>query len=174
MAISPIDLQKLTFNRAMRGYDITEVDTLLAGLADELAERLAETEKLERENRYYRQRLQDSQGRESQLQETLLQVQKVSDQIRSNAEQEGELLISEAKQQANQIVYRAMEEAARVEARVGELKMARRELYHQFRQTVDFFERILEADSDEADAGGELRTMTPPRSIADQRPGGTG
>lgn len=166
MAFSPLDLQKITFKKKMKGYDPTEVDNLLSAVADELAGHLAEIEKLERENRYYRQRLQDAQGRESQLQETLLQVQRVSDQIRNNAEQEGELVVQEANQKANQIVHRAMEDAARVEAKVTELKMARRELYHKFKQTVNFFERILEAEAD-AQEGGEVRTLSRPR-LADE------
>ena len=54
----------------------------------------------------------------------------------------------------------AVEEAAKVEAKVVELKMARRELYHKFKHTVDFFERLLEAESPEKERG-ELRTMQP-------------
>jgi cell division initiation protein len=158
MAFSPLDLQKVTFKKKLNGFDPTEVENLLSAVGDELAGHLAEIEKLERENRYYRQRLQDSQGRESQLQETLLQVQRVSDQIRNNAQQEGELVVKEAQHQAHKIVHRAIEEAAKVEAKVVELKMARRELYHKFKQTVDFFERLLEAESPENDRG-ELRTM---------------
>ena len=167
MPLSPIDIQKVSFKKKLNGYDAAEVDAFLQVVADELAQHMAQLEKTDRENRYYRQRLADSQGREAQLQETLLQVQKVSDQIRSNAEHEGELVLKEAEQQANQMVYRAMEEAARIESKVSELKVARRELYHKFRQTVDFFERILDAESDESE-GGEVRTLNPSRA-ADAR-----
>jgi DivIVA domain-containing protein len=60
MALTPLDIQKMRFNQRMRGFDTTEVEGFLVLIAEELAGRLAQIEKLDRENKYYRQRLEES------------------------------------------------------------------------------------------------------------------
>ncbi len=160
MSLTPNELRKVTFKRKLSGYDPVEVDNLLAAVAEEVNLHLAERDKLDRENRYYRQRLQEALQRESQLQDTLLHLQKVSDQIKSNAEREGALLHEQARHQADQLVTRAMDEAARIEGKVAELRTARRELYLRFKQTLDFFNRVLEMDEGDLEQGGTVRTFT--------------
>ena len=91
MSLTPLDIQKMRFPQKMRGYDPTEVEDFLALVAEELATRLSQVDKLERENRYYRQRLEEAEEREHQLQQTLLRAQKVSDEITANARREAEL-----------------------------------------------------------------------------------
>src|SRR4029077_17709546 len=96
MAITPLEIQKMRFSQKMRGYDPTEVEGFLAVLAEELSTRIAQADKMERENRYYRQRLEETEHREHQLQQTLLRAQKVSDDITNNARQEAALMVREA------------------------------------------------------------------------------
>lgn len=176
MSIAPLDLKKVSPKRQLWGCDPSEVENLLQLASDELTAQLAEVEKLERENRYYKQRLQESQLRESQLQETLVRVQKVSDQITANAQQEAELIVREAEEKARRLVHRAMEEAAQVESRISELRTLRQELALKFRQTLQFFERILEAEEHDSQRGATIRTLSRPRTTepttADARPPG--
>ena len=116
MAITPLEIQKMRFSQKMRGYDPTEVEGFLALLAEELAGRIAQAEKLERENRYYRQRLEETEHREHQLQQTLLRAQKVADDITVNARREAELMVKEAEMAADKIVQQAIEQSTRFEA----------------------------------------------------------
>ena len=58
MALTPLEIQKMRFSQRMRGFDPTEVESFLTQVAEELTARLAHVERLERENRYYRQRLE--------------------------------------------------------------------------------------------------------------------
>ncbi len=52
MAITPLEIQKMRFSQKMRGYDATEVEGFLSLVAEDLAGRLMQIEKLERENHY--------------------------------------------------------------------------------------------------------------------------
>ena len=116
MAITPLEIQKMRFSQKMRGYDPTEVEGFLSLLAEELAARIAQIDKLERENRYYRQRLEETEHREHQLQQTLLRAQKVSDEITANARREAELTVKEAEIAADKIVQQAIEQSTRFES----------------------------------------------------------
>ena len=149
MALAPLDIQKMRFNQRMRGFDTTEVEGFLVLMAEELAGRLAQIEKLDRENKYYRQRLEETMQREHQLQQTLLRAQKVSDEITNNARREAELTVKEAEMMADKIVQQAIEQSTRIEGRIGELRLQRRELQLKFKNSLDLFQRILEAEMDD-------------------------
>jgi cell division initiation protein len=159
MAITPLEIQKMRFSQKMRGYDPTEVEGFLSLLAEELAARVAQAEKLERENRYYRQRLEETEHREHQLQQTLLRAQKVSDDITANARHEAELLVKEAEIAADKIVQQAIEQSTRFESKIVELRTARRELQLKFRNTLDLFQRILEAEMEDERSTATVLTL---------------
>jgi cell division initiation protein len=159
MALTPLEIQKMRFSQKMRGYDPTEVDGFLSVLAEELAARVAQIEKIERENRYYRQRLEETEHREHQLQQTLLRAQKVSDDITANARREAELLVKEAEVVADKIVGQAIEQSTRFESKIAELRTARRELQLKFKNTLDLFQRILEAEMEEERSTATVLTL---------------
>lgn len=165
MALTPLEIQKMRFSQKMRGYDPTEVDGFLSLLAEELTGRVAQAEKLERENRYYRQRLEETEHREHQLQQTLLRAQKVSEDITANARHEAELLVKEAEITADKIVQQAIEQSTRFESKIAELRTARRELQLKFKNTLDLFQRILEAEMD--DERNTATVLTLPRRRRD-------
>jgi cell division initiation protein len=149
MALTPLEIQKMRFSQKMRGFDPTEVEGFLSVLAEELANRLAHIEKLERENRYYRQRLEETEQREHQLQQTLLRAQKVSDEITANARREAELTMKEAEFAADKIVQQALEQTTRIEGKIGDLRAQRRELQLKLKNTLELFGRTLEAEMED-------------------------
>lgn len=165
MAITPLEIQKMRFSQKMRGYDPTEVEGFLSLLAEELAARIGQVEKLERENRYYRQRLEETEHREHQLQQTLLRAQKVADDITANARHEAELLVKEAEMAGDKIVQQAIEQSTRFESKIVELRTARRELQLKFKNTLDLFQRILEAEME--DERNTATVLTLPRKRRD-------
>lgn len=159
MALTPLEIQKMRFNQRMRGYDPTEVEGFLTLLAEELTLRLAQVDKLERENRWFRQRLEEAGEREHQLQQTLLRAQKVSDEITANARREAELTVKEAEIAADRIVQQAIEQSTRIEGKINELRTHRRELQLKFKNSLDLFQRILEAEMDEERSTATVLTL---------------
>jgi cell division initiation protein len=166
MALTPLDIQKMRFPQRMRGYDPTEVENFLALVAEDLAAKGADLDKAERENRYYRQRLEETEQREHQLQQTLLRAQKVSDEITANARREAELMVKEAEIAADKMVQQAVEQSTRIESKIAELRTMRRELQMKFRNTLDLFQRILEAELEEERATATVHTLPRKRKEA--------
>ena len=161
MALTPLEIQKMRFPQRLRGCDAAEVESFLALVAEELAGRLAQVEKLERENRYYKQRLEETENREHQLQQTLLRAQKVSDEITAAARREAELTVKEAELAADRIVQQAIEQTTRFESKINELRTLRRELQVKFKNNLDLFQRILEAEME--DERNTATVLTLPR-----------
>lgn len=161
MALTPLEIQRMRFPQRMRGCDAAEVESFLSLVADELAGRLAQIEKLEHENRWYKQRLEEAEGREHQLQQTLLRAQKVSDEITANAQREAELTVKEAEMSADRIVQQAIDQSSRIEGKIAELRTLRRELQVKFKNNLDLFQRILEAEME--DERNSATVLTLPR-----------
>lgn len=159
MAMSPLDIQKMRFGQRLRGYDPQEVNDFLELVAEELAGRVGEVDRLERENRYYKQRLDEAEQREHQLQQTLLRAQKVSDEITDAAKREAVLMAREAELSADRIVRQAIEQSTRIEGKLEELRTARRELQLRFKNTIDLFGRIVEADIEDERETAIVRTL---------------
>ena len=159
MSITPLEVQKMRFAQRMRGYDTTEVENFLSLMAEELTNSLSQIDKLDRENRYFRQRLEEGQQREHQLQQTLLRAQKVSDEILANARREAELTVKEAEMAADKIVQQAIDQSTRFEGKIAELRASRRELQLRFKNTLDLFQQILEAEMDDERSTATVLTM---------------
>ncbi len=159
MALTPLDIQKMRFPQQMRGYDTSEVENFLSLVAEEVTGLLAQLEKAERENRYYRQRLEETEHREHQLQQTLLRAQKVSDEITANAKREAELMVKEAEMAADRMVQQAIAQSTRIEGKITELRTMRREVQLKFKNTLDLFQRILEAEMEEERGTATVHTL---------------
>ena len=163
MGLTPLEIQKARFAQRMRGYDATEVEDFLSLVAEELTTRLGQVERMERENRYFRQRLDEAEQREHQLQQTLLRAQKVSDEITAAARREAELTVKEAEMTADRIVQQAIEQATKIESKIAELRTMRRELQLKLRSTLELFQSILEAEMEDERATAMVRTL--PRKV---------
>lgn len=159
MSLTPLDIRKMTFPVKMRGYVPTEVESFLELAAEALANSLAEAARLEQENRDYRRRLDEATQRQQELQETMLQAQKLSKEITENGRREATLLVKEAEITADTIVSQAIEQANHIEAKIRELRAMRRELQLKFRNTLELFQRILEAEMEEERTMAPVRTM---------------
>jgi cell division initiation protein len=88
MALQPLEIQKTRFPQRLRGYDPVEVENFLALVAEDLTQRLAEIERLERDNRLLRDRLERVDDRERQLQETIVRGKRVSDEMIATSQRE--------------------------------------------------------------------------------------
>ena len=79
--LTPLDIQKQTFGKGLRGYSIDEVRAYLHIVAEEVERLLKEIEKLGRENAVMREQIGENSEREKILKETLLSAQRVSEDV---------------------------------------------------------------------------------------------
>ncbi len=145
--LSPLDVQRKEFSRAMRGYKEQEVDLFL----NEVMETL---EKYVNENLEMKERLERGEKdlnryslMEKTLSETLVIAKKTADDLMESAQQKAELIIKTAEEEARRRVHETEQELQLVKARHEE---ARRELITyrtRFRTMVQAQLEMLEHDS---------------------------
>ena len=86
MNVSPLDLRQQRFRKAFRGFDPVEVTSFLAAVADDYENALRETDRLRQDLMRMEAVLNEHREHEKNLQSTLLTAQRVSDDIKANAE----------------------------------------------------------------------------------------
>ena len=163
MSLTPLDIRKMSFPTKLRGFDPDEVENFLTVVAEELTARLGDVARLEQENRGFRLRLEEASRRQQELQEALLHAQKLSKNITDHARREADVLVKEAEVTADSIVSQAMEQAARLEGKITELRTRRRELQLKFKNTLDLFQQILEAEMEDERSMATVRTLRRPQ-----------
>ena len=120
------------FSRTAHGYDPDEVNAFLDQVIDQF-ERIVEELKRkdakisDLEERINNQedlkaKVEQYQRMESTLNKALYMAQKTSDQIKSNAYRESELIVNSAKNNANRIVNEALIKAEKAEIEAATLK----------------------------------------------------
>jgi len=128
-------------------------------VAEELTQRLAEIDRLERENQKLRERVAGSEERERELHDAIVRGKKVSDEMITTSQREAQLLVKEAELHADRLLAQAMERAQEVENRIAELRLRRRELQLKLRGSLELFAQILEADQEEERSTANVQTL---------------
>ncbi len=119
------------FNRTLRGYDPDEVNHFLDQVIQQVEQivkenkekdaRIKELEHFEQENRRLVQKLEQYEKVEGTLNRAIVMAQKTSDQMRASAHQEAEVILSDAKKNANRIVNEALLKAEKAEDEAARL-----------------------------------------------------
>ena len=146
------------FNRTIRGYDPDEVNEFLDKVIGRVESMVKEMKKkddiiasqekkidsfstLSDENKMLKEKLAQYERMEGTLNRAIMMAQKTSDQMRLAASKEGELLIEEAKKNANRIVNEALLRAEKTEL---EANVLRRNIGIFKRRIKDIVEAQLE------------------------------
>jgi cell division initiation protein len=114
MKLTPLDIQQQKFQVKWRGYDKQEVETFLEMIAEDVESLLQQCNKLKSEIQKCEAQLVDFRENERAIQQTIMTTQKVSDDLKRNAQREAELIISEAKVAAGRIMNDARAQAEKV------------------------------------------------------------
>lgn len=149
MKISPLDIRKQEFRKALRGIDPEEVRVFLSLVADEMERLLSEVSRQRDESDALRRRAEEFQALEKTLQSTLLTAERVTADTRENARREADLMLREAETRAERIVEDARRRLSRLNDDIQELR-DRKEVYlSRFRSLVQMQLELLEAHAED-------------------------
>ncbi len=127
------------FNRTLRGYDPEEVNAFLDKVIGQVEEILneikekdqkiadleqeqAKVSQLEKEKQDLEKKVADYARMESTLNQAILMAQKTSEEMKSSAVRESEIIINEAKNNARRIVNESLLRAERIDRDADSLK----------------------------------------------------
>jgi cell division initiation protein len=126
MKLTPLDIKKQEFKKAMRGYDTVEVDTFMDMVASEFEDLLKGQKEMRDRMVELEVQLKDYRQIEKTLQQTLLQAQETTARTYEVARKESETIIREGEQKAVKLVDQATADLQRINNDVMQL-LARKE-----------------------------------------------
>lgn len=158
-SITPLEIRKRTFQKALRGYDPVEVTQFLDALADDLEEMFRGYDEMERDT----VRLRDEVGRhresEGAMKEALVLAQKSAEGLRLQSEKEASRLIADADRHADRLVQQAMDRVVELEKRIRELRVERRNFHLKLQGTIDMYQQVLNFDKEEDDLDASVSVL---------------
>lgn len=149
MKITPMDIQQQQFKGKMfGGLDPEDVDAFLQMVAGEMEELIRENNDLkERINRNQTQ-MTEMEAREAQLRETMLAAQRITEEMKANAQKEAHLMISEAELKGERIVADAENKLVQLNNQIQELKREKVQFESGFKGLLDTYYKLLALDKE--------------------------
>jgi len=147
--LTPLEIQKQTFSRGLKGYNLDEVRAYLHLVAEEIERLLRENDRLGRDVSMLREDVDDHTNRERILKDTLLSAQKVAEDLTANARKEAELIVKDAELLAERLVSQAQQRVADLERSIGDLRMERRAARNKLTTTIDMIQQMIVLDAEE-------------------------
>ena len=144
MKITPLDIRRKEFRRSVRGYSDEEVDIFLDEVADEFERLFQENMELQdRAQRLDEQIAGHAQVRDA-LEKTLIAAQLQSEEMRTNAHKESELILRDAQLKARGIVNDSYSESQKAQQTLVQLKRLEEDFRFKFRSLLEGYLRLLD------------------------------
>ena len=131
--LTPLDVRRYDFGKAIRGYDPKRVEQFREQVAEEL-ERLSRVAvDLDAKAKQFHEQLRAFRERDKALNDALVSAQQLRNEVRETSEREASLIVREARAAGEKAVEAARAEVRKLEARLAELDRARRAHLAQLR-----------------------------------------
>jgi cell division initiation protein len=147
--LTPLEIQKQTFARVLKGYSTDEVRGYLHIVAEEIERLLQSVDRLSRENAMLRSDLDEHSERERILKDTLISAQKVSEDVKANARKEAELIVKDAELLSERLVDQAMSRVVDLQRTIQDLKIERKVARNRLQAMLDTMQQLVVMDAEQ-------------------------
>ena len=144
MKVSPLDLRQQRFRRSLRGFDQVEVTAFLAAVADDYEQALRETDRLHQELTRAEAMLSEHRSHEKNLQSTMTTAQKLSDDIKANAEKEAVRILHEAEIRSDLLLDKTQARLEDIQREIDGLKLKRKDVETTIEANIATLRNTLE------------------------------
>lgn len=135
--LTPLDVRRYEFGKALRGYDPERVNQFRDQVAEEL-ERLSRiNQELESRARGFHEQLKAFRDRDKAINDALVTAQQLRGDIREQADKEAQLILREARAEADRILEGTRSEKGRIEDQLASLERSRRVFLSQLRLMIE-------------------------------------
>jgi cell division initiation protein len=144
MRVAPLDMRQQRFKTVFRGFDKAEVVGFLTEAADDYEHALREIDRLRQDLGRVESLLTEHRDRESNLRNTLLTAQRLSDEIKDAAQNEARLVVKEAQGRSDLLLQKAQLRLDEVERDINEMRLRRRGVEGSLEASIQALYHALE------------------------------
>ncbi len=146
MRITPLDIRKQEFRKAMRGLDAEEVYAFLATVAEEYESALSDNKALRERVLELDDKVQEYRTMEKTLRDTLLTAERVTADAKDHARREGNLIIKEAQIEAEKVLRDIKNQAMRLRREIQELRRERENYFTRMKMLAESYLKFIEGE----------------------------
>lgn len=168
MKITPLEIKRQEFAKAMRGYSADEVRSYLEMVAQEFENILKKNLELEENIASLKNRLSDYTRIEGVLQDTLVTTQKSAEEYKTAAEQKAKAMVDEARVSADRILASAQERLLTIQREFADLRHQREAFIANFRSMIETQKSLLESLQNSGEARGTFRPVKMKPEMSDE------
>jgi len=159
MTITPLDMRQARFSTKVRGFDKVDVTAFLQEAAEGFEHVLRENERLRQEIARLEGSISQFRELEGSLKNTLVNAQKVADDMRENAVQESTRIVRDAEGRAELLLQKAQARAEDVEREIDGLRIKRLEAETSLESTISALHNTLDFIRDQGRREREERVL---------------
>lgn len=145
MRITPLDIRKQEFRKAMRGLDAEEVYAFLSTVGDEYEAVLNDNKALRERLLELDDKVQEYRKMEKTLRDTLLTAERVTVEAKDNARREANLIIKEAQIEADRSLRDIKGEAMKLRQAVSQLRSQRESYLGRMKVIAESLLKFIES-----------------------------
>ncbi len=134
--LTPLDVRRYDFGRALRGYDPKRVDQFRDQVAEEMERLTRINQDLDAKARSFHEQLRAFRDRDKALNDALVSAQQLRGDLREQAEREAQLILREAQAEGEKVIEGAKSEVRRMEEELDALDRSRRTYLAQMRTLI--------------------------------------
>jgi cell division initiation protein len=144
MKITPLDIQQQQFKGKMfGGLDPEDVDSFLQLVAQEMEGLNRDNNDLREQSRKATLAMEEIAQREANLRETMLAAQKITEEMKANAQKEAQLIVSEAELKAEKILVEANNRLVQLNTQIQEIRLQKLQFETAFKSLLDTHYKML-------------------------------
>ncbi len=144
MKITPLDIQQQQFKgKLLGGLDPEDVDGFLQQVAQEMEDLVRENTELREQSRKAIAEKEEMTRREGDIRETMLAAQKITEEMKANAQKEATLLLSEAELKGEKIVADAEKKLVQLNNQIQELRREKLQFETALKSLLDGHYKML-------------------------------
>lgn len=136
--LTPLDIRRYDFgSKAFRGYDAQKVEDFRNQVADELERLTKLNQELDAKARGFHEQLRAFRERDKALNDALVSAQQLRSEMREQADREAQLILREARGEAERIVDASRSEIRKLESELVSLDKSRVTYIAQLRAVIE-------------------------------------
>jgi cell division initiation protein len=142
--ITPLDIQQQQFKEKLfRGLNPDDVDSFLQAVAQEMESLIRENTLLRDQTLKMAAESEVLTQREKDLRDTLLAAQKITEEMKINAQKEADLIVAEAEVRAERILADAENKLVELKNDIQELRRQKIQFEASFRSLLESHNKML-------------------------------
>lgn len=146
MRVTPLDIIQKQFGPARRGgYDSDEVRAFLDEVRDALEESLKDNQRLREQLQRRESEIVELRSGEGDIKDTLLLARRLSEDMERAARREADVILGEARLEAEKVLQTAAEERRALQAELVRLRSTRIKMVADLRGLIDGYGRMVDA-----------------------------